>query len=116
MELVKKSDQEMEALREAHKKRAIEIATKCGFTEKPLSDRAKEACKILEIIFEEATTEIAAMLPGEFRTALCLEHLENACMWAKKSIHAHDLYIANLEKEQASLMKQGENGPDNNEN
>jgi len=94
----KMEDQDLEKLKEAHKKRAAEIVTTCAFTYMSLSDRAKEACKTVEMIFEEVTHELALMLPGEFRTALCLENLELACMWAKKAISVHDQYLTKLEK------------------
>lgn len=119
MEEVKKSEEEqtkLNQMRDAHKKRSRDIAAKCNFADKPLSDGAKEAANIIEIIFEEATTEIAMMLPGEFRTALCLEHLEAACMWAKKAIYSHDQELAKLQLKEEQLKKEFENGASNNEN
>lgn len=91
---------EMEEARKAHEARASEIASKCAFAAQPISERAKEASKTLEMIFEELTKEIALFLPTDFRTALVLEHLECACMWAKKAIHVHDLYLINLKDQQ----------------
>lgn len=104
-------EQKLEALREAHQLRAAEIVANCAFTYMSLTDRAKEACKTIEMIFEEVTHELALLLPNDFRTALCLENLELACMWAKKGISVHDQYLAKIESKKNETSNKLDNPP-----
>lgn len=113
MELVKPSTEKEEKnpAMEEHKNRAAAMAVSCAFTEGEPSDKAKEACKMIEAMFEEIVYHLSLTLPPNFRTALCLEHMETACLFAKKSIHTHDKQITDKE----NIMKE-KNDSDINKN
>lgn len=103
-----KEDEGIQKVREAHLKRAADIVKNCYFTEPALSQGATQASRTIELIFEEMTRELAILLPGDFRTVLCLENLENACLWAKKAIQVHDIATA--------IREEKTNGPSNDNN
>lgn len=103
-----KEDEGMQKVREAHLKRAADIVKSCHFTEPKLTEGASHASRTIELIFEEMTRELALLLPRDFRTALCLENLESACLWAKKAIYVHDIATA--------IREEKTNGPSNDNN
>lgn len=97
-EITEEEEREAEKNRATHQVRATQIAEQCAFAYVQLSPQGIQACKMVELLFEEFTKELALLLPDQFRTAVCLQCLEEASMWAKKSITTYDKFVTDKEK------------------
>lgn len=91
------NDEAMQKAREAHMQRSKSIVQRCEFGDVALTERGLQANIGVISLFEEFTEALTLYLPEGFRTAMVLEHLEIACMCAKKAIAAHDQFLTKME-------------------